>query len=232
MGRQPQYASYWNESERVSSFMEARRMTPFELWLVLEHLPYRMPEWVRDHPWAAGDVVDELVGTIHFLHRHGVFHFDAHHGNVVTDGRTVFLTDFGLASDRAFDLSIAEHTFLDRHRHYDLGETIYSVGSLLLHLFSVMAGEERDSLLQRFCLRDALDQASVIDVLVSNVEALTSDGLLGISPTYGTVVARYRPVILFMNDFFSTLHANRRKNTFFDDVRLGELLTDTGIDIA
>lgn len=226
------YVRYWNGSKRIASFIEARRTTPFELWLVVEHVPHRMVEWVRDHQLAAGDVVEELVATIRFLHGNGVFHFDAHYGNVVTDGSTPLLTDFGLANDRAFDLSADEHTFLDRHRHYDFGETIYSLGNVLLGLLQQVPDEAREALLRRFRPDGPLDPESVLDVLVSNVETLASDGLLGVELANAAVVTRYRPVILFMSAFFSAMLANRRKNTFFDDARLARLLAEADVDTS
>jgi serine/threonine protein kinase len=220
---------YWNDSKRIAAFIEARRTTPFELWLVLEHVPHRMFDWLRDNLSAAGEAVDQLVATIRFLHGHGVFHFDAHYGNVVTDGSTPLLTDFGLANDRAFQLSPGEHAFLDRHPHYDFGETIYSVGNVLLGFLAPMPAEEREALLRRFA-SGPLNQDLALDLLVANVETLASDNLLGVSPAYAEVVARYRPVIHFMNAFFSTMRINPRKNTFFDDSRLAGLLTDAGVD--
>jgi hypothetical protein len=227
-----EYVRYWNNSKRIASFIEARRTAPFELWLVLEHLPHRMLDWILDHQTTAGEVVDELVTTIRFLHGQGVFHFDAHYGNVVTDGSTPCLTDFGLANDRAFHLSADELTFLDRHRHYDFGETIYSVGDALLGLLTPMRREERIALLRRFRPDGSLDYDSVRDVLVANVETLAAEGRLGVSPAYASLVARFRPVIGFMSAFFSTMRANRRKNTFFDDACLAGLLAEAGVDIG
>jgi hypothetical protein len=228
----PDYVRYWSGSKRIGSFVAARRTTPFELWLVLEHVPHQMSEWVLDNQAAASDVVDQLLATIRFIHGHGVFHFDAHYGNVVTDESAPFLTDFGLASDRAFELSADEHAFLDRHRHYDFGETIYSLGTVLLGLLEAVPAAERDTLLRRFRPAGSLDPGSVIDLLVSNVETLVADDLLGVSPAYAAVVARYGPVIRFMNTFFWAMRANRRKNTFFDDERLAGLLTEAGVVVG
>lgn len=227
----PEYVKYWNDSKRIAAFIEARRTTPFELWLVLEHVPHCMFDWLRENQSVAGGVVDQLVATIRFLHDHGVFHFDAHYGNVVTDGSTPLLTDFGLANDRAFQLSPGEHAFLDRHTHYDFGETIYSVGNVLLGFLVPMPAEEREAFLRRFHPSGPLDHLA-LDLLVSNVETLASDNLLGVSPAYAEVVARYRPVIHFMNAFFSTMRNNPRKDTFFDDSRLAGLLGDAGVDIG
>lgn len=228
------YPRYWNGSKRIASFIEARRTTPFELWLVLEHVPYRLDDWLSDHLSATGEVVDQLVSTIRFLHDHGVFHFDAHHGNVVTEGHAPLLTDFGLASDRGFHLSAEERAFLDAHRHYDFGETIYSAARALWRQFELLPGHQREASLRRFRpdMPTSPDPGSIIEVLVSNLEALADDGTVTVPPTYVRVVARYRPVILFMNAFFSAMRTNRRKDTVFDDARLAGLLADAGVDVG
>jgi hypothetical protein len=163
-----------------------------------------------------------------------VFHFDAHHGNVVTDGHTPLLTDFGLASDRAFRLSAEEHAFLDAHRHYDFGETIYSAARALWGLLESVPEPEREALLRRFRpdMPTSPDPGSIIEVLVSNLEALADDGSLAVPPAYVSIVARYRPVILLMNAFFSTMRTNRRKDTVFDDALLAGLLADAGVDVG
>lgn len=222
------YVAYWNNSKRIASFMEARRSSPYELWLVLEHVPHRMFEWLVDSPAAVGEVVDAQFATLRFLHDHGVFHFDAHFGNVVTDGATPFLTDFGLVTDRAFDLTATERAFVDAHPHYDFGETVYSVGNALLAFLMQLPEADGRALVQRFVDVVPRDHDALIDVLVENVDAIADDGTLGVTRPYADVVVRYRPVILFMSAFFAAMRFNRRKNTFFDDARLAALLRDAG----
>jgi serine/threonine protein kinase len=211
--------------------MEARESAPFELWLILEHVPYRLRDWVVDDQSAADELVDRLLTTIRFLHGHGVFHFDAHFDNVVTDGSLPYLTDFGLASDREFALSESERAFLDRHQHYDFGQVIHSVGNALLGFLWRLPSSERDSFLRRFGADVPSDHGALIEMLVSNVTTIASEGILGVSPAYAALVTRYRPVILFMTSFFSALQASRRKNTLFDDARLSHLLVEAGVDV-
>jgi hypothetical protein len=196
------------------------------LWPVLEHAPHRMFEWVHGNQSAVGGVVDSLVDTLRFLHGEGVFHFDAHYGNVITDGSLPLLTDFGLVTDVAFELSESERAFVDRHHHYDFGETIYSVGNALLGFLFRLPEEDQRALLDR------LEGRGAIDRLVSNVESLTAEGSLGIAAELADVVVGYRPVILFMSTFFDAMRSSNRKNTFFDDALLARLLADAGVDVT
>jgi hypothetical protein len=47
-----------------------------------------------------------------------------------------------------------------------------------------------------------------------------------VTPAYAEVVARHRPVILFMRAFFRAMQQNPRKDTPFDDEHLGRLLAE------
>ena len=53
-----------------------------------------------------------LCQTVTFLRQHGIVHFDAHFGNVLTDGDEYYLADFGLALDGTFELTATERRFL------------------------------------------------------------------------------------------------------------------------
>ncbi|NED89096.1 hypothetical protein G3I76_54635, partial [Streptomyces sp. SID11233] len=65
---------------------------------------------------------------------HGLVHFDGHWGNVLTDGRRVLFTDFGLALADTFALTARETAFLAEHRDHDLGYArSFLVNWLLTH---------------------------------------------------------------------------------------------------
>ena len=48
-----------------------------------------------------------------------MIHFDAHHGNILTDGDRLYFADFGLATSLDFALSTEEKEFLEKNRGYD-----------------------------------------------------------------------------------------------------------------
>ena len=50
------------------------------------------------------DAFAALCQTVTFLRQHGIVHFDAHFGNVLTDGDEFYLADFGLVLDGTFEL--------------------------------------------------------------------------------------------------------------------------------
>ena len=111
--------AYWDGSAAVRARLEAMAAATTSLLLVLEYVPQNLNEWWTDNPGRIRWADDELHATIDFLNTRGMVHFDAHPGNVLCDGRRLYVTDFGLALDAGFDLSAEEAAFLDRHRDFD-----------------------------------------------------------------------------------------------------------------
>ncbi len=116
------YIASWDDDPQIRSFLMARRRAEQHLVLFIEHLPFKMADWLPGNLDQLAMVTAGIQQTLEFLHRRGVGHFDAHLGNIMTDGHQVFLTDFGLAIDETFELDDEEFTFFRSHRHYDAGE--------------------------------------------------------------------------------------------------------------
>lgn len=96
------------------------------LVLFMEYVPHRLDIWLADQASseeravAAYDMVDRSLHDMsQFMSTHGFVHFDAHLRNLLTDGRRIYLADFGLAVHAGFDLTPAESGFLEQHRNYD-----------------------------------------------------------------------------------------------------------------
>ena len=63
-----------------------------------------------DEPAAEAAITmvhDALRRDVAFMNAAGVFHFDAHLGNILTDGHCLYLADFGLATSPRYELTAA-----------------------------------------------------------------------------------------------------------------------------
>ncbi len=67
-------------------------------------------------------------------------HFDAHFKNILTDGKRLYLSDFGLALSSRFDLTPAETQFLKQHSSYDQA---CAAVNLLHCIITSLFGKER-----------------------------------------------------------------------------------------
>jgi len=112
--------AHWEGSAAVRDRLQALRGSPARLVLFLEHVPQTLAAWLADQDLSAFARVDaQLASTTAFMRERGLVHFDAHFGNILTDGHGLYFSDFGLALSDRFDLSDQERAFLREHRCYD-----------------------------------------------------------------------------------------------------------------
>ncbi|MEV0648359.1 hypothetical protein AB0I28_24150 [Phytomonospora sp. NPDC050363] len=123
--------AHWGGSAAIRERLTAIAASQLSLVVFLEYVPRSLSAWLPEQPPEAFARIErELADTAAFLRERGWIHFDAHYGNVVTDGHRCHLTDFGLAVGAGFDLSPAERAFFDAHRDYDLA---YGAAHLVEH---------------------------------------------------------------------------------------------------
>ncbi|HTX51598.1 MAG TPA: hypothetical protein VME40_19650, partial [Caulobacteraceae bacterium] len=125
--RRARYVAYWNDSAAIEARLEAFRAATASVALFLEYVPESLDTYLRRRlreDRAAGEAAmvwahDQLDEVATFLGAQDVSHFDLHYHNVLTDGRAVYVTDFGLALGSGFELSPGERRFFERRRLYD-----------------------------------------------------------------------------------------------------------------
>jgi len=117
--------SYWDGSVAVGRRVDALASSTSSLALFLEYIPTTLATWlsqqsdVRELEAACHVVERQLLRTIGFMNAHGLHHFDVHLNNVLTDGRQLYLTDFGLTSSVGFELTQTERDFLAANATHD-----------------------------------------------------------------------------------------------------------------
>ncbi|MDX3064044.1 protein kinase family protein [Streptomyces sp. ND04-05B] len=119
--------AYWGGGSEVRRRIEALQQSTASLVLFLEYIPQNLHDWLgvrigaddETAERACAMVDDELRAGISFMNARGLLHFDAHFENILTDGRQLFFTDFGLAISSRFELARDEADFFGQHRTYD-----------------------------------------------------------------------------------------------------------------
>ena len=211
--------------------MAARAEAKHELCLVLEPFAHTLGAWLPANHEAVGAALDGLCRTLAFLRSAGLVHFDAHPGNVVGDGNDWHLVDFGLLIDEEFDLDEDERAFLRRHRHYDTGELLAGLGSVLLTVLDALDPPTRQRVEQRYGITPPIAPDRALQMLLDRLDDVAADSDLAIDGCMVDVLARYREVILYMATFLSQLRRNPRKDTVYDDAVLRSLLAASGVPL-
>lgn len=124
-------SAFWGDGPGVRARIQGLARSRASLALFLEYIPLTLHDWLTARMRAGDGHLDracamaerELAATTAFTTARGLQHFDAHFRNVLTDGRRLYLTDFGLALSTRFALTPPEASFLAAHTTYDRAYT-------------------------------------------------------------------------------------------------------------
>jgi hypothetical protein len=192
--------AHWDGSEPVRRRIEALRDATASLALFLEYIPHNLHDWLgtrlRDEPGdlAAYSLVEEgLEAGVSFMNARGLPHFDAHFENILTDGRQLYFTDYGLSLSSRFQLSPEEADFFARHANYDRSYTqSYLVNWLVTALYGY-GREEREALV-RDCAEGKRPE--------------------GIPRAAAAIITRHAPLAAVMTDFIRRLRQETRQTPY------------------
>ncbi|MFB7733689.1 protein kinase family protein [Streptomyces sp. NPDC056112] len=189
--------AYWGGGSAVRRRIEALQHSTASLVLFLEYIPQNLHDWLGVQIGAGDEaaeracamVDDELNAGISFMNARGLLHFDAHFENILTDGRQLFFTDYGLAISSRFDLTRDEADFFDQHRTYD---QCYAVTHLVNWLAVALYGYTPK---ERKAFVNAYAQGMPPEGVPSSVAAL---------------LVRYAPVAAVMGNFYREFQQESR----------------------
>lgn len=199
------YVAYWNGSAAIGRFIEARRVARQEVWIVLEFVPHPLFLWLIQNQEHVDDVLSQLFEAIGALRDRGIVHFDAHLGNVVTDGVQCRLGDFGLAMAADFELAAEERSFLGAHQHYDYGVVL----SFFAQTLAFALGEDLD--------------ADRVGQWIDEIDGLP----VNYHPALVAALRRYREPIVYIAEFFTRVR-QPDKHSVYDDAAFARLLRSAG----
>jgi hypothetical protein len=227
MERHTRYVEYWGNSANVGRYMLDRANARYELVLFLEHMPYTLAPWLREHPNNLHRALNDLRATIAFLRKNGIIHFDAHFHNVLTDGEQAYLTDFGLALDKSFALTKEEELFFGQNKYYDFGQVLSNLDFLISSSYDALSESDKRTVLEKYGTKDDIQDHERVPILLNNIEEICNDGILKLAKGYVASIVKYRSIILLMHDFYSDMFRNNRKDTKLQHAKLRRLLKET-----
>lgn len=177
---------YWGGSAAIRERLEAKQKASADIILFLEYIPNTLNKWfgeqiTKDDQTAQSTirmVEHDLIAVTSFMKSKGLSHFDAHFENILTDGKHLYFTDFGLAISSQFELSNTEREFFEIHRDYDLYLVITSLVNRILA--ATFESKERNAILQKY----------------ANGNYTTT-----LSPIIAPIVKRYAPITALMKNF-------------------------------
>ena len=223
------YVRYWNSNENIGKYVVDRTNAKYEVILFLEYIPYVFSKWFKKNINQLDTFINEIPDTITFLRKNGITHFDVHFNNILTDGDKPYLTDFGLALDKRFDLSETEQAFFRKNTHYDYGEYLLCIGEHLPSVYQGLAKTKKKKIMQKYGLKDSTPYLESLVILLENILEIYTDGLMKLNENYVDTLIKYRSIIILMAEFFEDMQRNDRKDTKYSHRKLKRLLEATEI---
>ncbi len=229
MERHRDYVAYWNSNANIGRYMLDRASANHELLLFLEYFPHTLADWLLKNPTKTSSVVDDALASLAFLRENGILHLDSHFFNILTDGKRTYLSDFGLALDRHFELSPAEKGFYKQNSYYDYGLLLWSLGYHLYRIYYRLPDSDKNLISQRYGVGAGADPSELMLILLNNIEDIASSGAMKIDKKYAADLARYGGIITLMHDFYLEMRINKAKDTPLDHAKLRRLIKETGL---
>jgi hypothetical protein len=192
---------YWHGSPAIRDRLEAIRKASASIVLFLEYVPQNLRDWLDGRLRAGPDATEAacamvercLTRDVAFMNANGLLHFDAHFGNILTDGERLYLTDFGLVASPRFDVSPQEREFLERNRTHD---GCYTMTALVNWLVGAVEGAP-----------DVVDRNARIRRYAEGAEPT-------LPPTATAIVKRYAPIAAVVNDFYWSFFGESRETPY------------------
>lgn len=224
------YVTYWGGNENIGRFRLDKINADYELVLCLEHFPHVLESWLLDHSDQIDHVLEQLHLTIDFLRAKHVIHFDANFDNILTDGKSVYLSDFGLILDRKFALSEEEIDFFDTHSYYDHGQVLANLIFPIYSLYYKLPEDQQRQLRQKYGVSEQdVPFRKLIAVLFENIEEIHEDGSIKIDQAYVDCLLRYRDICMLMANFHMELRQTNQKDTKYPRAELERLLREADL---
>lgn len=188
------YVAYWENSSAIGERMRANHLATRNVVIFIEYIPETLKSWLGKEFKKGNAAIDKAIKmveqnlqeTSHFLCKKEMLHFDAHFHNILTDGKRLYFSDFGLAINSQFALSKEELKFFWTHINYD---RYYVATQLTNWIVAKSFGKDHaDIILQIYA--------------EGKTPALLPESL---TPFLSSIVRRYAPLALKMNQFFELL---------------------------
>ncbi|MEM7124834.1 MAG: hypothetical protein AAF702_00820 [Chloroflexota bacterium] len=229
MADHDEYVTYWGSSDNIGRYMLDRANATAELLLFLEYIPKVLSAHLDEHPEELDERLIEVRSIVDFLQTKGMLHFDLHFWNVLTDGESLYLTDFGLLLDKNFPLQENELAFFQATTNYDYARMLADVVVNIFVQYQRSDDEIQQQLRSKLGVSEEDNRFDKMIVpLFENLDEIAANGPLDVPNTFLACIDRYRGIITMTIDFMSTIGGGPQKDIPFPNEEIGQLLRDTG----
>jgi len=193
---------FWG-SEAVGHRIEAIEQAIDSVVLFFEYIPHNLHDWMNEQVAMGKDEADSAFAMVEsqvrsavlFMNSHGLLHFDVHFKNVLTNGKSIYIADFGLATSSRFELSDSEWEFLEMNKSHDECYVVtHLVNWIVAGLMGLMERKVRTDFIRRCA--NGYDPTEEVGSVAAGI------------------INRYAPIATVINDFYTSLRVDSRTTPF------------------
>jgi hypothetical protein len=182
--------AYWENNQEINFRLKEKALASNHVYLFLEFIPSNLYDWLNQQLSFDEEVAIRSIQFIenqmkeinNFMGSKKFLHMDAHFENILTDGKQLYYSDFGLVLSNEFNLNDIEIDFMQDNVSYD-----YASGSVnLLHsIITNFLGKE-------IILKEFYENKP--QILEGKIEA---------------VIQKHMPISLIMDKFYSSIQKDK-----------------------
>jgi len=199
--------AYWGGSPAVRERIGALATASASVVLFLEYIPQVLIAWLGEQLSRGPEAISSactmversLRADLAVMNANGLQHFDAHLGNILTDGQRLYFADLGLATSPRFELSPAESEFAARHLDHDV---CYALTQLVNWLVSNVCEVAVPA------VGGPVERNAYIRRCAAGAEAAAAPAAVA------EVIRRNAPAAAVMNDFYWDLFGKSRATPY------------------
>ncbi|VBB18276.1 hypothetical protein YASMINEVIRUS_739 [Yasminevirus sp. GU-2018] len=224
MSTNPDFAKYvtrWNSNKQIEKYMIDRSTAKYKLILFLEYIPTTLYSWLNDDISKIDVYSTQMTKLLTFLRHHDIYHMDGHVGNILTDGKTMYLTDFGMCQDLEFTNSSEEVKFIKDHENYDFCHMYSNIHQYLTE--KMREDKNADYFLKKYGIDWSRIKIEDIHTIYKNLRDISE--YLGLSKEYVDYLERTKEQHLIYSNFLMTLRRNPKKDTPYPKTEIDQLLS-------
>ncbi|MCJ8344665.1 hypothetical protein MJH12_03925 [bacterium] len=214
--RSESYYHYWNNHGQIREYIKSRESSNYELLIFLEYIPHTLNTWLKNHQSLSYSCYSQMKNITSFLQQNGIVHMDAHFGNIMSDGKDLYLTDFGLILDKEFDLNQEESTFIETHQNYDFSEVLVCFSDILLSAYKKLNQSVKRKMDQIAHIEQGLSSHKLLVKLMNHLELPDFQKELGLDQTLIQILLSHKNSIFYMDQFFINLREDPKKSLKYD----------------
>jgi len=226
--RQREFNKYWNNSKIKGKYIVDRFNSNYEAVLFLEYFPYTLKPWLNKNMDKLNYFVSEMKDTLSFLQKNGIIHFDVHWENIITDGNKPFLTDFGLALDKGFDLSSSERLFFKNNSYYDFGQFLFWIAAFFHFNFQKLSDAKKKKIICKYESGEKIQLDRPLLVLLKNIHKIIADGDMKLPKQLVDCIKNYGSIMISMCEFIENIRGKNSRITSFNNREIRRLLKKAG----